>query len=57
MGCTRRTRRRRATPIGKCVILVKLTANGFIYDKDATKPDTGPYNCSDENVKSVKTYQ
>ena len=45
------------TPIGKCVILVRLTADGFVYDKDATQPDTGPYNCSDENVKSVKTYQ
>jgi ABC-type branched-subunit amino acid transport system substrate-binding protein len=45
------------SPLSKCVILVQLTPNGFVYAKDATAPDNGPYNCNGDNVKSVKTYQ
>jgi len=45
------------SPLSKCVILVKLTPTGFIYAKDETAPDNGPYNCNDANVQSVKTYQ
>jgi ABC-type branched-subunit amino acid transport system substrate-binding protein len=41
-----------------CIALVRLTANGFVYDDKATAPTTGdyPYNCDPDNVKTVKTY-
>jgi ABC-type branched-subunit amino acid transport system substrate-binding protein len=41
-----------------CIALVRLTANGFVYDEKATNPTKGsePYNCDADNVKQVKTY-
>ncbi len=38
----------------KCVLLVRLTPDGFVYDKSVTKPTQGPYNCDARNVVKVK---
>jgi ABC-type branched-subunit amino acid transport system substrate-binding protein len=41
----------------KCLVLMKVTPGGFVYDKDVTKPTDGIYNCDDANVvKLDKTY-
>jgi hypothetical protein len=41
-----------------CIILVRLTPTGFVYDKKATNPTSGdgPFNCDPDNVKTVKSY-
>ena len=36
-----------------CVILVRLTPKGFVYDKKVTQPNHGPYNCDPRNLVSV----
>jgi hypothetical protein len=42
-----------------CIIVVRLTPTGFVYDEKVTAPTKGdgPYNCDPDNVKKVKTYQ
>jgi hypothetical protein len=47
------------TDTSPCIVMVRLTPNGFEYDKKVTAPTEGdgPYNCDPENVKTVKTYQ
>jgi hypothetical protein len=40
-----------------CLVLMKVTTKGFVYDKDVTKPNNGIYNCSAGNVvKLTNTY-
>jgi hypothetical protein len=36
-----------------CVLLVRLTPQGFVYDKKVTQPNRGPYNCDPRNLVSV----
>ncbi len=36
-----------------CVLLVRLTPNGFVYDKKVTQPNRGPYNCDPRNLVTV----
>ncbi len=40
-----------------CITIIQLKPDGFIYDKDATKPTKGAFNCQADNVLPVKTYQ
>ncbi len=40
-----------------CITIVQLKPTGFIYDKEATKPDQGSFNCAANNVLPVKTYE
>ncbi len=43
--------------VSDCFAMVKLTANGFQYDRSVTKPNNGVYNCSPKNVGAVQSYQ
>ncbi len=44
--------------ISECFAMVKLTTDGWKYDKDVTKPNTDSvYNCDAKNVGKVQTYQ
>jgi hypothetical protein len=36
-----------------CILLIRLTTNGWVYDRAATKPNQGAYNCSEANVGKV----
>ena len=38
-----------------CYVLMKVTPNGFVYDKDVTKPNNGVYNCDPANVVKLKS--
>jgi hypothetical protein len=41
-----------------CVILMKVTPSGFSYDKNATKPNNGFFNCDPANVaKLTNTFE
>jgi ABC-type branched-subunit amino acid transport system substrate-binding protein len=41
-----------------CYVMMDVTPNGFVYDKDVTQPNNGIYNCDPKNVvKLTKTYQ
>ena len=40
-----------------CTLLVRVTKAGFVYDKKATQPNNGIYNCDPSNLAVVKTYQ
>ncbi len=47
-----------AQSISDCFAMVKLTADGFKYDKGVTKPNTdGVYNCDPKNVGKVQSYE
>ena len=35
---------------------MKLTANGWVFDKDVTKPNKGVFNCDPNNLMAVKSY-
>ena len=37
-----------------CYVMMKITPQGFVYDKDVTNPNSGAYNCSPDNVVTVK---
>ncbi|HEY8545502.1 MAG TPA: ABC transporter substrate-binding protein, partial [Acidimicrobiales bacterium] len=37
-----------------CGLLVRLTADGFVYDEEATDPNEGVFNCSDDNVLELQ---
>ncbi len=43
--------------IAKCWLDIRLTTNGWVYDKKVTNPDNGVYNCDPKNVVAVKSYQ
>ncbi|WP_007518227.1 MULTISPECIES: ABC transporter substrate-binding protein [Pseudofrankia] len=36
-----------------CYLLMKVTPDGFVYDKDATGPNKGFFNCDDKNVATL----
>ncbi len=37
-----------------CFVFIKATPNGFVVDKDITKPNSGIYNCDPANVFHLK---
>ena len=39
-----------------CVILMRLTDGGWVYDKKVTQPNSSVYNCGANNLASTKTY-
>ncbi len=39
--------------VSDCFLLVRLTPDGFVYDKDATKPNRGVYNCGADNLVKI----
>ncbi len=39
--------------ISDCFLLVRLTPDGFVYDKKVTKPNRGVYNCGPQNLVKV----
>jgi hypothetical protein len=42
----------------QCYVIMDVTPNGFVYDKNVTQPNNGIYNCDPANVvKLAKTYQ
>jgi ABC-type branched-subunit amino acid transport system substrate-binding protein len=43
--------------VSDCFAMVKLTPDGFKYDRAVTKPNNDVYNCSPKNVGAVQTYQ
>jgi ABC-type branched-subunit amino acid transport system substrate-binding protein len=40
-----------------CTLLMRLTPNGFVYDKKVTAPNDGPYNCDPKNVATVDSFE
>ena len=41
-----------------CYVMMDVTADGFVYDKDVTQPNEGIYNCDPKNVVDLEnTYQ
>ena len=40
-----------------CTVIMRLTVNGWIVDKDVTQPNQGIYNCDPKNLTKVKSYQ
>jgi ABC-type branched-subunit amino acid transport system substrate-binding protein len=41
-----------------CYVMMDVTPNGFVYDKDITQPNNGIYNCDKRNVVDLKnTYE
>ncbi len=41
-----------------CYVLERVTPDGFVYDKQTTKPNNGVYNCDPKNVVALEhTYQ
>lgn len=42
----------------QCFLMLKVTKDGFTYDKDLTQPNKGVFNCSPDNViKGLPTFQ
>ena len=42
-----------ATQINDCTAIVRLTINGWVYDKAVTQPNHGYFNCDAKNVATV----
>ena len=40
-----------------CIVMMRVTPDGFVYDEAVTKPTDGVYNCDPKNVADVKSYQ
>ncbi len=41
-----------------CYVMMDVTPDGFVYDKDVTRPNNGIYNCDPKNVVDLtKTYE
>ena len=40
-----------------CILLVRLTKAGFVYDKKVTDPNNGVYNCGPDNLIATKSYE
>ena len=38
-----------------CVVIMRLTKTGFVYDKNVTQPNKGVYNCDPRNLVTVKS--
>jgi hypothetical protein len=43
--------------VNQCWLTIKLTTDGWVYDKKVTAPNKGPYNCDPKNVVAVQSYQ
>jgi ABC-type branched-subunit amino acid transport system substrate-binding protein len=43
-------------PFFDCWLMMRLTANGWVYDKKITQPNKGPYNCGSQNLVPVHSY-
>jgi hypothetical protein len=43
--------------VSPCALLIRLTPSGWVYDKKATSPDNGVYNCDPKNVSQVNSFQ
>ncbi|HEX4018006.1 MAG TPA: branched-chain amino acid ABC transporter substrate-binding protein, partial [Frankiaceae bacterium] len=39
-----------------CWLVIRLTPNGWVYDKKITTPNSGLYNCDPKNTVTVKTF-
>ena len=39
-----------------CILLVRLTKAGFVYDKKVTNPNNSVYNCGSDNLITTKSY-
>jgi hypothetical protein len=39
-----------------CVLLMRLTPTGWVYDKKVTAPNTGPYYCDPKNVATTDSF-
>ncbi|MBX6389066.1 MAG: ABC transporter substrate-binding protein [Frankia sp.] len=39
--------------ISNCLLLMKVTEEGFVYDREATKPTDDIYNCDPQNVVTL----
>jgi Periplasmic binding protein len=37
-----------------CLLLMRLTPNGFVYDKKITKPNNGLFNCDPKNLTPIQ---
>ena len=40
-----------------CVVIMRLTKAGFVYDKKVTDPNNSVYNCDPRNLVTTKSYQ
>ena len=38
-----------------CVVIMRLTKTGFVYDKKVTQPNNGVYNCDPRNLVTTKS--
>ncbi len=39
-----------------CWLVIRLTTNGWVYDKKVTAPDNGLYNCDPKNTVTVQSF-
>jgi ABC-type branched-subunit amino acid transport system substrate-binding protein len=39
-----------------CTLLVRLTTDGWVYDRKVTNPNKGVYNCDPKNLITTKSY-
>jgi hypothetical protein len=39
-----------------CVLLMRLTTSGWVYDRKVTSPNTGAFNCDPKNVAITDSY-
>ncbi len=39
-----------------CWLVIRLTTNGWVYDKKITAPDNGLYNCDPKNTVTVQSF-
>jgi ABC-type branched-subunit amino acid transport system substrate-binding protein len=44
------------TQVSDCWLVIKLTADGFVYDSKITQANQGVYNCDPKNTVEVKSY-
>ncbi len=40
-----------------CVVVMRLTTSGWVYDEKVTAPNNGAYNCGPDNLATVKSYE
>ncbi len=40
--------------LSDCFLFVRLTPNGFVYDKKLTNPNSSVYNCNPKNLAKIK---
>ena len=38
----------------QCYVIMDVTPNGFVYDKEVTQPNNGIYNCDPKNAVDIK---